>query len=252
MAKKLFISVIVLSAWLILIPASYATPTSASLGPRLAQADGDESYDPFADYSEFEDAAEEEADIHFFRNGRFLTLGFTGGVRQFTDVYGEIFDPGALFGLAITYFFDLRFAMQFSYTNSDHLLYMQTSKDTVLGSANLTGFSFDIKYFMNTQNVTRGLAALNPYLLGGITSFSRTINFSGEPDSIRDPTVGFSFGLGIEIPMLRNKMFFGAQVAYHYAQFPDENQQAIVKNQPQNYIYQGDVVSLNGILGINF
>lgn len=38
--------------------------------------DIDEAFDPFSDYSEMEQDAEEEADINFFKNGRFLTLGF--------------------------------------------------------------------------------------------------------------------------------------------------------------------------------
>jgi hypothetical protein len=64
--------------------------------------------------------------------------------------------------------------------------------------------------------------------------------------------MGFDMGIGIEIPMLRNKMFFGAQFCYHYANFVDENQQAQIRNQLLNIFYQGDVVSTNMILGINF
>ena len=35
----------------------------------LAQAEVDDSYDPFSDYSEFDEASDEEADINFFRHG---------------------------------------------------------------------------------------------------------------------------------------------------------------------------------------
>ena len=42
-------------------------------GVRVAQFDADDTYDPFADYSEFDEAQEEEADINFFRNGRFCS-----------------------------------------------------------------------------------------------------------------------------------------------------------------------------------
>ena len=34
----------------------------------------EESFDPFSDYSEFDESSDEEADINFFRNGRFLTV----------------------------------------------------------------------------------------------------------------------------------------------------------------------------------
>ena len=36
----------------------------------FAQDEEGNVYDPFIDYSEFEEAGEEEADINFFRNGR--------------------------------------------------------------------------------------------------------------------------------------------------------------------------------------
>ena len=39
-----------------------------------AQYEGDDVYDPFADYSEFEENSQEEADINFFRNGRFFNV----------------------------------------------------------------------------------------------------------------------------------------------------------------------------------
>src|ERR1700733_14940788 len=45
----------------------------------LAQSDADDAYDPFADYSEFEETMDEEEDINFFRNGRLMTLGFLAG-----------------------------------------------------------------------------------------------------------------------------------------------------------------------------
>src|ERR1700694_562859 len=60
-------------------------------GFRLAQFDADDTYDPFADYSEFDEAQEEEADINFFRHGRFVTLGFMGGMRGFTQGLSKIY-----------------------------------------------------------------------------------------------------------------------------------------------------------------
>jgi hypothetical protein len=69
---------------------SFAFLLTVSLGtsPVFAQ-ETDESYDPFADYSEFAESAEQEADINFFRNGRFFTLGFQGGYRRFTETMGS-------------------------------------------------------------------------------------------------------------------------------------------------------------------
>ncbi|MFN9068010.1 MAG: hypothetical protein ACK5V3_12335, partial [Bdellovibrionales bacterium] len=50
-----------------------------SPGTAFSQVDTEEAYDPFSDYSEFDEASDEEADINFFRNGRFLTVGLAAG-----------------------------------------------------------------------------------------------------------------------------------------------------------------------------
>ena len=56
-------------------------------------ADIDEGFDPFSDYNETEQSAEEEANINFFKNGRFLTLGLAIGYRGFTDGFSQGYGP---------------------------------------------------------------------------------------------------------------------------------------------------------------
>ena len=72
-----------------------------------------EHYDPFADYSEFEEASEEEADVHFFTNGRLLNFGGLFGPRWFTSELGKqegMFGLGG--GVFLNFFFNLRSAFQ--------------------------------------------------------------------------------------------------------------------------------------------
>src|SRR4051794_21913065 len=90
---------------------AYAGELGPVGGTPVAQFDADDAYDPFADYSEFEEAQDEEADINFFRNGRFVTLGFAGGMRGFTGGLGNMYRSSPSFGLFLSYFFDLRFAL---------------------------------------------------------------------------------------------------------------------------------------------
>ena len=71
-------------------------------GVLLAQNETDDAYDPFADYSEFEESMDEEEDINFFRNGRLLTLGFIGGYRGWTQTLGSIYTGNATFGLFLS------------------------------------------------------------------------------------------------------------------------------------------------------
>lgn len=224
-------------------------------GENIAHAqDATDAYDPFIDYNEFEIADEEEADINFFRHGRFLTAGFVLGQRGFTEGMADIYSKDTLYGLYMSYFFDLRFALQFGYTTGSHAIGITGGGKTVTGDAKLSGVSIDLKYYFNTQNVTKGLAALNPYAIVGFTSFTRESVVDGQPEFSKDSAVAFNLGAGIEIPFLRNKMYFGAQGMYQMVNFRDENTEITLDNGAiQTGMYpNGDFITVLGILGVNF
>lgn len=222
-------------------------------GTHIAQLDADDTYDPFADYSEFDEAQDEEADINFFRNGRFVTLGFLGGMRGFTGGLGDMYRTSPTFGLFLSYFFDLRFALQFSFNTSDHAFSIKGPVTTATGNIGITNFGLDIKYYINTQNVTKGLAKFNPYFIGGFSRVDRTTNITGVQGFGKEGAMGFNVGTGIELPMMRNKMFFGVQAMYQLINFRDENTQVeFVDNEPTGKYPNGDSYTLMGILGVNF
>jgi len=216
-------------------------------GVLLAQVD--DSYDPFADYSEFEESVEEEEDLNFFRNGRLLTVGFVGGLRGWTQTLGQVYSSNISFGLFICYFFDLRFALQFGFTVSDHLLSVAGNGfSPIRGNVNA-----NLKYYFNTQNVTRGLADLNPYIVGGFSQIYRTITVSGNDNFAKDAAFAFNAGAGIEIPMMRNKLFFGLQGLFQYAMFTDENKIILDENDQSTGIAPaGDSFTAMAVLGVNF
>lgn len=221
-------------------------------GVMLAQVD--DSYDPFADYSEFEESVEEEEDLNFFRNGRLLTVGFVGGLRGWTQTLGQIYSSNISFGLFICYFFDLRFALQFGFTVSDHLLSVAGNGfSPIRGNVNASDLGANLKYYFNTQNVTRGLADLNPYIVGGFSQIYRTITVSGNDNFAKDAAFTFNAGAGIEIPMMRNKLFFGLQGLFQYAMFTDENKVILDENDQSTGVYPaGDSFTAMAILGVNF
>lgn len=232
-----------------------ALPVAANelVGREVAQFDTDDTYDPFADYSDFDQAEEEEADINFFRNGRFVTLGFLGGLRGFTGNLSNIYQQNTSFGLFLSYFFDLRFALQFSFSTSDHAFSVTSGQDSATGTVGLTTFNLDLKYYLNTQNVTKGLAKFNPYIIGGFAQGQRTVSITGLQGYGKEGAMGVDLGAGIEFPLMRNKMFFGAQGMYQMINFPDKNQQIVFANGNQTGKYpNGDSYTLMAILGVNF
>lgn len=222
---------------------------------RLAQFDADDTYDPFADYSEFDEAQEEEADINFFRNGRFVTVGFMGGMRGFTEGMGTMYQTSPGFGLYLSYFFDLRFALQFSFLTSDHKFQIKSNQSGVrqTGNIGITSFCLDMKYYLNTQNVTKGLAKFNPYLIAGFARIDRTTNLSGISGFGKEGAMGFDLGAGIELPMLRNKMYFGGQAMYQLVNFQNENTMVTFYTGDRTGKYpNGDTYTFLGVIGVNF
>lgn len=230
----------------------------------LAESDsGDDSYDPFSDYSEFDEASDEEADIHFFRNGRFFTIGLVAGMRGFTGNLASLYGSGPTYGIFLSYFFDLNLALQLGFITGDHSFNLNFSCGsnvcTNTGNVSLTMINFHLKHFFNTQNVTRGLADLNPYIIGGISQNYRTYTVQGIDGYSRDSVVGVDGGAGIEIPIMRRKAYFGIQAMFHYVQFKDANSNLVgvdPSNTAQTYTTNikpsGQNYDVLGILGMNF
>ena len=234
--------------------AGYLSNSSPEKHYLIAENEMDDAYDPFSDYSEFDEASDEEADINFFRNGRFFTVGFTIGMRGFTDQLNQLYSSAPTYGVFISYFFDLRLAMELGFQTGDHNFEVATTNERMAGNVSLTFIHVNLKYYFNTQNVTRGLADLNPYVLGGFSQVYRTYSIEGSDVLSREATVGVNGGVGIEIPIMRRKAFIGAQATYHYVNFRDEN--TPVTNKTTGTIYgikpAGDTFDVVGILGLSF
>jgi hypothetical protein len=199
--------------------------------PSTSESGGDSTFDPFSDYSEFEEGSDEEADINFFHNGRFFSIGILGGYESFTDSLSGLYSPGFQFGGFIEYFFDLKLAMELAYITANHTVTLDPGTAAPI------------------QNVTRGLAALNPYLIFGGATYSRqtNLNFNGTAP-VNDSAFGAQGGLGIEIPMFHNSSFFGVQGTYNYIAFPATPNSFY----GQTITFTGNAISILGMVGMSF
>lgn len=221
---------------------------------QIAQVDPEEAYDPFADYSEFDEDSEEEADINFFRNGRFLTAALLTGYRGFTGGMATNQTSSATYGVQLSYFFDLRLALAMGFQTGDHAVNFKTKAGSSYGgNVSLTQIDFSLKYYMNTQNVTKGLADLNPYLIGGFGQNYRTFTFESTGSAFnKDSTMGFNIGAGLEVPMMRRKAYLGIQGTYHFVSFTDENKNFFDGTEELKTKNEGDFFDLMLLLGLNF
>ncbi len=229
------------------------SPSLSSTAIFLAQSDMD-VYDPFADYSEFDDNSDEEADLNFFRDGRLFTMGVTLGYQSFTDTMGTIFTPAPLFGVYLSYFFNLRFALQFNVNISNGNIDFLTLGQRITGSSTRTGFDISLKYYINTQNITRNVARFNPYFIGGLSHMILSSKVSSNTSVASDNGFGTILGGGIEIPMNRQgSMYLGIQGAYKFIHFKTvEGHEFTIQQGPTGIIPRGDLFHVNAIFGVNF
>lgn len=228
-------------------------------GLSYSQSESSDAFDPFSDYSEFDQDSDEEADVNFFKNGRLLTIGLAAGPRQFTENMSKVYGSGPNFGIQISYFFDLKTALGVGIMTGDSSLKFSTLSGTTTnnysGNVSFSSINFNLKYFLNTQNVTKGLADINPYILGGFSQWYRTITLSELSSQSRENVMGADLGLGVEIPLMRRKAFLGFQATYHYINFADENKEFLFNGSTNELLERkinGDLIDLLFIVGLNF
>lgn len=226
----------------------------------IAQEDMDEgtledNYDPFADYSEFTEATTEESDINFFKNGRMLSVGGSVGFHTLTGEMGKHYTRDPMFGIYLTYFFDLRFAIQGGFFMTTHDLSIPDGTTNIDARVRLNTLSIHAKHFFNTQNMTRSFGELNPYIIGGFSQIFRHTSRTTSVLTGNDGALGFDFGFGMEYMFNRRKNFIGFTVMYQYADFPNENTEVPSQATPGTSTrikLSGDVIYGLINIGINF
>lgn len=232
------------------------------------KTDIDESFDPFTDYNEYEQQTEEEEDINFLKNGRYLTLAFTGGYRGFMNGgFTQAYQPNLNYGVEFAYFFDMQLATSVSYYYGDHGVnfssyqnefFPEPARKHYSGSVNIQIMDLSVKYYFNTDNVTKGLADLNPYGIFGTSYYIRTYSLDGVLNVDPDKVWGVKAGGGIEIPILKRRGYLGIQAVFRYVQFPDENLGQIEEDDSDGGTFpikprlDGDIFELNFAVGFNF
>lgn len=170
------------------------------------------------------------------------------------------------YGAEFNYFFDMQLAGGLSYLAGDHAVSFRSlnapggsTVNSYSGNVNIQAIDFHMKYYLISDNVTKGLADLNPYFVVGSGYYIRTYSLNQSLAADPDRVVGFKFGSGIEIPLMRRQAYFGAQVTYRYVQFPDENKEYIDEEgglpsgiRPVDPKLDGDIYELNLMVGLNF
>lgn len=211
-----------------------------------------DAYDPFIDYSEFDDNGDEEADINFFKNGRLFSASLVLGYTGFTGELANIYDPNVNFGVNVNFFLSLSSALQIQYLTSSHNLNVEANGGSFSASSTYTDISGGLKYYVNTQNIIRQLAKLNPYFLLTVSYVSRS---SAQADSeVLEKTTGFGLNIGGGIELaLTKKFFIGVEGGYNLLSMQDEATEIVDDQGNGTGIFPaGDLYRLLITIGSNF
>lgn len=209
-----------------------------SYNPSFAE----DTYDPFSDYSEFSIIKEEEQDVNFFNDGRFLSLGFLIKRAQPTGDLAEIYGGGTGVHIFASYFFDLRFALEVSYGSQNHKYV--TADGSISSSSEFSDLGFAIKYYINPDRIVYSLSRFNPYLLAGLSLVTEERILPNTSSVTSKKHRVYNFGTGFELPLPGKKFFISGQAVYNFSSNFGQDIEFGFKS--------GGFISMAVILGINF
>ena len=234
--------------------------SSISLAAAEKKSSEMNAYDPFADYSEFENTAEEQENINFFQTGRFLSLGVMGGAQFFTLNMAAIHYPGVFYGGYLNYFFDLQFAIQFALTTSSHHTFFNSEGEAFIGSTSLINLNVDFKYFFDKNLFHKNLEWFRPFIFIGVINANQTTHATAtnQVGAREDTGFGANLGIGMEFHWMK-KIHFGVQYIFHFVTLKYENVPLNITtgNADGNQISTnlrpyGDWMTVSALLGVNF
>lgn len=185
---------------------------------------------PFSEYGEFDSSEDEAADERFFQFGRFFGVGLGVGNTIATGNAGLLYQGGfPTVDFRINYWFDFNFVLQLDIQNSKHNYDVQPDG---LTDVNLFRTLFQIKYFIDTRNLSAPITFISPHLIAGGGFYRRTDNVgSGSSDAtVANVTesvnaFGFNAGLGMELTLKPKKTYLQIEGLMHFVQFSDSRDQ---------------------------
>lgn len=181
----------------------------------------DFSSSPFAEYGEFNEEADEDADISFFQHGRFFGVSLGTGFEGITSNRGLLWNGGfPMIDFKVHYWFNFHVALDLGFFSAPH--YFDTTPDN--GGhvdASLMRIGADIKYYFDTKNLSSAISFANPYVLFGAGSFSKNQTSVSAANTESDSSMGISAGGGVEFAVIPKKIYLAVEGKFHFVSFKD-------------------------------
>lgn len=176
---------------------------------------------PFTEYGEFNEEENEAAETKFFQFGRFFGFSLGVGYEGVTGNRGLLYQGGfPVLDFKLHYWFDFNLALDLDVYTANHSF---STADRGGIEVNLLRFGIDLKYYIDTRNLSSQISAASPYLLVGIGPMTKTENYSNQ--SLTAPPSETSFALcaggGLEFTISPRRSFFELEGKVQYARYVD-------------------------------
>lgn len=178
----------------------------------------DFSNTPFTEYGEFDEEKEEAEATRFFQHGRFFGVSVGGGYEGALGNRGILWQGGfPTVDLKVHYWFDFNFSLALGLTYAPH--YFVTNSERV--NVTLLNMGIDLKYYVDTKNLSAAISFANPYFLIGGGSFSKSQASLTDGSVDKDDSFGISVGAGLEFPIRLKKTYFSLESKMGFVRFDD-------------------------------
>lgn len=191
--------------------------------PNKAEQSEEEDYSttPFTSYGEFHSLADEEADSKFFQYGRFFGVSLGIGAQIVDGNRGALWQGGfPVVDFKLHYWFDFNVALDLGFFTAQQF-FQTTAQGLGHVDVNMVHAGVDIKYYLQTRDLSSAISFASPYLLAGVGSFSKTQNSNAQASQDNDTSLGISLGAGLEFVISPRKTYFQVEGKFHTVTFKD-------------------------------
>ena len=187
-----------------------------------AQVGSENEYrNPFSDYTPFEDEYDVDKDERFMYFGNYFAVGIGSGIHNFGGNIGRLYNTALpVFNFFLLYFFDFRLAGQLLFNSASHAF---NTREQGLTEVNLLRLQADIKYYLNTRNLSAQVTSMNPYIVAGVGNTFRTNVFRSLGTTVRDSALNISLGAGMEFAIKPRTASFSTEFRFYQIFFGDRH-----------------------------
>jgi hypothetical protein len=226
MRASIFTSRIATFALLILFSTSaWAAAETTKSDKTLPPEEDDFINTPYTGYADYNQENEEAEGIKFLQYGRLFGISLGTGYSGAMGNRGDLWQGGfPAFDLKLHYWFDFHFAFDLDFWTANHYYNAPSAIGGGQFSVNVYDIAFDLKYYIDTRDLTAPISFASPYFIIGAGAMSKTENSTANSGLDNSATaLAVDAGVGLEFVIKPRSVYFELEGKIYDATFPDTN-----------------------------